>query len=454
MNKDNTIEQLLPDDVIQYQKFKKRLNYNKIIPMVGFKPHSKQKEIIDVIQEGNFEVMSLTCGRRFGKTFVISFIGGAELAVPYASVLLMTPTFSNASVMYNEIEKYVKKIGIKIVKKDTKTLTFETELGSTIFVVTPKSVSNALGRKFSLVVFDESQDIPDIVGLWENYIQPAQADYGNDEETGMAVSKTIFIGTARDEENEMYTIIKRSKQKKYKDKYINFTYPTAANPYIPKSFLENKKRVLDPVTFGREYEGKWSKSNKEVVYYSFDRNKHVLPHKEIISKINSNGTFICGIDVGYRDNTAYLIAYVEPFTGIIYVLAEYKESNQSSGYHIEQFKNIESKFTHNEPIRYCDPSAAQLIEDWIVDYNFVVQAGYNAVNDGVKIINGKFYHNKLFISDNCEELVDQIEEMRWKDDKNDVARTKKYKHYDLAFASFRYLIASWEKANSFEITKV
>jgi len=447
-------KQLLPDDVIQYQKFKKRLRYKNIIPMVGFKPHNKQKEIIETIQTGHFEVMSLTCGRRFGKTFVISFIGGAELAVPYASMLLMTPTFSNASVMYQEIEKYVNKIGIKIVRKDTKTLTFETELGSTIFVVTPKSVSNALGRKFSLVVFDESQDIPDVVNLWENYIQPAQADYGNDEETGMSVSKTIFIGTARDEENDMYTIIKRSRQKKYREKYINFTYPTSSNPYIPKSYLNNKKATLDPVTFGREYEGKWSKSSKEIIYYSFDRDKHVKSKEWILNKINPDGTFICGIDVGYRDNTAYLIAYVEPFTGIIYVLDEYKESNKSSGEHIKNFREKEAKYVNNTPLRYCDPSAAQLIADWITDYDYLVQAGYNAVNEGVKFVNGKFSHDKLFISEECEELIEQIEEMRWKDNTNDVVRTKKRSHYDLGFAAFRYLIASWELSNTFEITKV
>ena len=449
---------MIPKEIATYKSFKKRLNYNKLMTLLDFHPHEKQVEIINTIKDGNFEVMTITCGRRFGKTFVISFVATAELTCPYSSVLLMTPTFSNASVMYLAIEKNLKKLGIAIVAKDSKQLTFETELNSKIFVVTPKSVSNALGKQFSFVVFDEGQDIPNIISLWENYLEPAQADYGVDEK-GYKISKTVFIATARDKNNEMYQLVQRASgkgsNKKYKGKYINFTYPTSMNPYIPKAFLENKKATLDPVTFGREYEGIWSDSNEELVYYAFNE-KNIIELKDLKKKnFNPNNVYIAGIDVGYSDNTAYLLAVVEPFTGNIYVLEEYAESSKPLPVHYESFVAIENKYGNPVNIyRYGDPSASQTFSDLAYQYNYIINPANNSIDEGVKTINSLFYSNKLIISEKCEKLIEEIENMKWKANSKDVERSKKYGHFDLAFGALRYMVLTWTLSSTINITKL
>ena len=435
-------------DVEIYRQVKSKINYNKAAQLFKFKPHEKQQEIIDTIQEGNFSAITITCGRRFGKTLVISDIGATEMLIPNASVLLITPTFSNAQTMYTEIEKYVQSAGVKITSRNTKQLTFTTEVNSTIYVVTPKSISNALGKKFSLVIVDEGQDIEDLISLWENYIQPAQADYGVDE-NGYFVSKTIFIATARDKANDMYELIKRTYNPKYKG-YVNFTYPTSSNPYIPKEYIESKRKELDPVTFGREYEGKWSDIGGERVYYTFDKERHVINPQDL-PVFDNQSQYLVGIDIGFADNTAFLLAAVQPLTGHIYVLAEYAESGRTISQHVSEFKAIEEKLTVEKVIRFIDPSAAQVANDFAVDYDYYCVPGSNDIQEGIKSVNERFYKNELFISSECYQLIEEIEEMHWKENGKDVKRTKKHKHFDLALAALRYLVYSWKVQNNLDI---
>lgn len=447
---------LLPDDVKIYLKVKKQIDPDKVSALVKFEPHLHQKTIIDTAYEGNFSVMTISCGRRFGKTFAIGQVCTTELLIPNASVLLITPTFANAKTMFEGIERNILSLGIKVVTKDSKSLTFTLENRATIFVVTPKSVTNALGRKFSLIIGDESQDIENLIDLFENYLQPAMSDYGLNSE-GFANAKAIFIATARDKSNDMYKLIKRAKSKKYKG-YINFTFPTSDNPYIPKEFIEQKKLELDPNTFSREYEGKWSKSSGEMVYYTFTQEKCVLSRAEVEKIVpKAVGVFIAAIDVGFTDNTGYLLAFVEPFSGRIVIYKEYKAHELPMSAHVSEFKAIESAFLPSDAglLRYIDPTAVQVSNDLSVDHNYYTYPAFNKIDEGVKIVNTSFYKGKLVISEECVELIDEIENLVWQNAATKtIKRSKVHKHFDLSLSTLRYLVATWKLQSDMRIVAV
>lgn len=440
----------LAPDVKVYLEVKKQLQKEKIYEVTQFEPHPKQELILDTFFEGKFSVMTITCGRRFGKTYAISEAASAELLVPNASILLITPTFSNAKTMFENIERTIVSMGIKIVSRDSKALTFTLENRATIFVVTPKSVANALGRKFSLVIVDEGQDIDDLVNLFENYIQPAMADFGSNED-GYSNAKAIFIGTARDKGNDLYELIERATSPKYFG-YVNFTFPTSDNPYIPQAYLDQKKRELDPVTFGREYEGKWSKSDGELIYYTFDDEKNVVSAADI--KFNPESMFIAALDVGFSDNTGYLVAFVEPLTGYVYIVGEYKQAEAPISFHQKEMKSLDSKFG-KIAYRYIDPSAAQVANDLAVDYRLYTTPAYNKIDEGLKYVNQAFYHGTLFISDACPELIAEIKNLYWQNAKTKtVKKSKKFKHFDLSLSTLRYLVATWKIQSGMEIVKI
>jgi hypothetical protein len=446
------MEHKLAPDVEVYLKVKKKLfsNKEKIFEITKFSPHPKQELILDTFFDGLFSIMTITCGRRFGKTYAISEAGTAELLVPNASILIITPTFSNAKTLFENIERSILNLGIKITSRDSKALTFTLENRATIFVVTPKSIANALGRKFSLVIVDEGQDIDDLVDLFENYIQPAMADFGTDE-LGYNNAKAIFIGTARDESNDLYELITRANSPKYFG-YVNYTFPTSDNPYIPKAYLAAKKRELDPITYGREYEGKWSKADGELIYYTFDEDKNVVPHNSI--KYNKDSLFIAALDVGFTDNTGYLVAYVEPLTGHVYIVGEYKDNEAPLSYHQKNIKELDKQFGKIRD-RFIDPAAAQVANDLSVDYGIYTTPAYNKIDEGIKYVNQAFYRGELLISDKCVDLIAEIKNLYWANPKTKtVKKTKKFKHFDLSLSTMRYLYATWKIQSNSEIIKI
>lgn len=440
---------MLTEDVIVYQSIAKKLDYSAAMQKLKFVPHEAQAEVLNVVASRKFDVLTLACGRRFGKSEVMAEIGTTELMIPQARILLVTPTFANAKAIYDKVELAVRKLGLKIKSKDTKLLTFTLEYGQSIVCATPKSISNVLGFKYSLVIFDESQDINDLMDIWENKINPAQSDYGLQED-GFMFSKTMFIGTVRDFDNDFYIPFERGEQGV--DGYISFNFPTSANPYISKDYLEKKQATLPKKTFDMEYRGIWQSLKGALVYFSFDQDKNVKPFELYHTIRNNTGAELVSIDFGFADNTGQLLGIVEKLTGTIYIVGEYKEEQLALEQHVNNFKNKEKEFLKGTPYRYTDPSAAQLIHDMATTYQYYTGPAINKIDDGVNLVNRLFHEGKLIILDNCVHLITEIKNMSWKNPKTkEVARTTRFKHFDLALSCLRYMAMTWEKQKDMSI---
>jgi hypothetical protein len=442
-------EVLLTQDVTVYQSIVNKIDYNASARALKFKPHPAQQIVFDTVASRAFDVITLACGRRFGKSEVMSAIASTELLIPNARVLLVTPTFANAKAIYDKVELAIIKLGLKIKSKDIKLLTFTLEYGQTIICATPKSISNVLGFKYSLVIFDESQDISDLMEIWENKINPAQADYGLQED-GFMYSKTMFIGTVRDYDNDFYIPFERGELKL--PGYISFNFPTSANPYISKEYLAKKEATLPKKTFDMEYRGIWQSLRDSLVYFSFNQETSIIKREEVYHILDNPKVCISGIDFGFDDNTSYLLGVVEPLTGIITIIREYKESQQALEYHVSKFREIESSVKYLSIHRYADPSAVQLIHDMSVTYGYYVNKANNKIDEGVDKVNSLFHQGKLRISEECVELISEIKNLSWKNPKTkEVARTKRHKHFDLSLSSLRYLVYTWEQQKDLSI---
>lgn len=433
---------LLTKDVIVYQSIAKKLDYNLSMELLKFTPHEAQKKVLEVVSSRKFDVLTLACGRRFGKSEEMATIATTELLIPQSRILLVTPTFANAKAIYDKVELAVIKLGLTIKSKDIKLLTFTLEYGQTIICATPKSIANVLGFRYSLVIFDESQDISELMEIWENKINPAQSDYGLQDD-GFMFSKTMFIGTVRDFDNDFYIPYERGLNGI--EGYVSFNFPTSANPYISTAYLDKKEATLPKKTFDMEYKGIWQSLRDSLIYFSFDPEKHVKPASELPTRMSNAGAEILSLDFGFSDNTGQLLGIVEKLTGKITIIAEYKAEQLALETHVQNFRMNESKYFKGTPYRYTDPSAAQLIHDMAVTYGYYTNPAINKVDDGVATVNRLFHSGKLEILDNCKELIGELKNLSWKNPKTkEVQRTKRFKHFDLSLACLRYLVHTWE----------
>ena len=449
---------MVTEEVRVYQSVVDRFDYAEATKLLKFSPHEKQEEVLSTIASREFDVLTLACGRRFGKSELMASIASSELLIPHSQVLLVAPTFTNAKAIYDKVELAILKLGLKITSKDIKLLTFTLEFGQRIVCATPKSISNVLGFKYSLVVFDESQDVTGLMDLWENKIGPAQSDYGV-QTNGFMYSKTMFIGTVRDFDNDFYIPFERGDKTSSakRDGYVSFNFPTSANPYIPKAYLEKKKAELPIKIFEMEHEGKWQQLKGDLVYYAF-KESSILPYEETISRLlqHPNNLFLVGLDFGYSDNTGWLLGIVEKFTGNIYIISEYKAEQLSLKDHAINFKQQEQQNRVGTNIlRWGDPSAAQQIHDLASTHSYYIFPAINDIDSGVITVNSYFHQEKLFILSNCVNLISEVKNMVWKNPKTkEVQRTKRFKHFDLALSSLRYLVFSWDKQKEMNIIVV
>ena len=426
-----------------YKQVKSKLDYRKVCELTNFSPHSKQNDILNKTQEGDFNVMVCLLPRRFGKSTTMSEIAFAELLCPYASILLITPKFKNAQNIFNMVEKLVVELNLPIKTKDIKSLTFTLENGASFSVVTKKNYESALGNRFSLVIVDETGSIDDIYEIWETYISPAQTDYGL-QKNGYLWSKTYFIGTARHYETDFYKLYEKAVNKERGYIYIEATIYD--NELISPELIETLKEKSDKKTWEQEYLCIWQQNGDgETVYYSFNSEKHIVQHQEILDKITKENTYIVGLDWGYTDNTALVIGVVFPFSGEIYILDEYAMSSLPLEQHTNQFRHKESIYTITEPHRFGDPSGSQVIAELAYQHNYFVQPAPIALEEAIRTINDLFSKDKLFISDNCHQLIKEVKTMQWKDRQSKKISRDKNKHYDLALGAFRYAIFGWEK---------
>ncbi len=451
----NNNNQIVNEEVELYKKVKKRIDYFKVAKLLNFTPIEYQKKILEKQQKGDFDVGVALLARRSGKSTIMSIIAITELLIPYASVLLITPTFTNAKAIFDKVERGVNKLTLPIKSKDSKALTFTLENGARFSVVSQKNYESALGQFFSLVIVDETGSIDNILEIWETYINPAQNDYGINED-GYKWSKTWFIGTARSYDTDFYKIWKRAEDNE--QGYWGIKNTIYDNPLIAPQLVEKLKESLPQRAWEQEYLCIWQTlQNGDSIFHSFNYENNVIKHKELLEKITPEGKYITGIDIGFQDNTAFLIAYIEPLTGVIYVLDEYFASQKPLSEHIKTFRSIEKKYTPYEGniFRFIDPSASQTAYDMAYDYSYFTNPAPVQLIEPIRWINEAFLQEKLIISDNCNHLIHEIKVAQWKDGKQgQVARSKEYGHFDLSTGALRYLYSGWAKLQDMKIQTI
>lgn len=96
------------------------------------------------------------------------------------------------------------------------------------------------GRGIDFLVIDEAATVKR--EAWENALRPSLSD---------TRGKAVFISTPKGH-NWFFEMWTRGNDPKYSD-YKSWSYPTSANPFIPKSEIEQAKQTLPIAVFEQEY---------------------------------------------------------------------------------------------------------------------------------------------------------------------------------------------------------
>ena len=378
-----------------------------------------------------------------GKSASTSVIAVRELLVPYSSTILLTPTFNNARVIFNDVLKHVQALGLEIKSINKGAFRFELENGARFSANSASNIESALGTANSLLIVDESQSVPNLDHIMKQMLVPTLLDYGS-RSSGILYGRQIYLGTPRGVDNQLYDLFINEEQF---TNWKSFSAPSTTNPILPQSYFDSMRLELGDMLFEQEILAKFIGTDDNVFYALSEENLYKTGAKVF----NSSTDFVVGIDIGFRDSTAAIFAYRDA-RGYYYIDKCYSESQKATSFHVNQLKALDSSMLGTLDMRYMDPAAAQSICDYTQDYDYLVHPAKNDVQASIKYINqlltptGANKEPKLYINSELTELIRQLKRVRWKDktsktSKDPFVSDNKGTHWDL-ISAVRYGVYS------------
>ena len=413
--------------------------------LTGFVPHKGQQPFVydfDVNKEVHNNYV-IAAGRRWGKSSIMGIVATRELLVPFSATILVAPTFANAKIIFNEVLKIVRKVGIPVASMNKGQFNFTLENGSRFSANSAANIESALGSFTSLILVDEGQTVANLDIIYKQMLAPTQLDYGT-RTSGLLYGRFVMGGTSRGISNQLHEYFEKELDM---PNWKSFSAPSMTNPTLPSSYFEQMRIELGDMLYDQEIMAKFIGADNNV-FFAYDESLN-LYDPEVV-RFNRNSLYISGIDIGWSDSTAQLWVYREP-SGY-YVHAAYSEANKSTSQHHTAFTEIEEGLPGDYDMRYGDPAAAQTLNDYIIDYDYDIVKADNAVSAGLAYVNqlltptGVNHKPKLYINKELTELIRQLTRVRYKPEqgkgvKDPFIKDSKGTHWDL-IAALRYALYS------------
>lgn len=276
--------------------------------------HPGQVQILKEAKRFN----TLCCGRRWGKTTLSQDLllspddltNGALNGFPVA---YLAPTYKMLMEVWRELNAIVFDV---IADKSEAEKRIELIGGGVIDFWSLDDFNAVRGRKYKRVVLDEAAIVRHLQEAWLKVIRPTLTDLQGD---------AWFLSTPKGKSNYFYDLFSNSA--KYAD-WASWQMPTASNPFILLSEIEQAQAQLDPLSFAQEYLASFVTENMDAWAYCFSHEKHIgtttlnRQHEVFLSFDFNRNPITCGVFQHYGGRI-YGIEQIKLETSNIYKLCEY-----------------------------------------------------------------------------------------------------------------------------------
>jgi PBSX family phage terminase large subunit len=212
--------------------------------------------------------------------------------------------------------------------------------------------------------------------------------------------------------------------------YDVIQFASILNPQYPREEFERARVTMPDWKFKLFYLGQFARP-EGLVYQDFEPAKHIIDEFDI----PNDWRRIIGVDFGYNNPTAAVWMAISP-DDVMYIYREYYERHKLPDESASDIKRL----SMGERIDgvYCDPSEPASIEQFR-RVGLPATVAKNAVKEGIDNVIAGLKSNRLFIFKGVNNLLDEIENYRWKEH-NDKIADEPIKEYDHAMDALRYAV--------------
>ncbi len=418
---------ILSDSLMQFpdERFIK-LPIEGYLDLLGIEPNSSQTGIINGLNNPKYRFMCAAVSRRQGKTYIANILGQLVSLVPNSHILLMSPNYSLSQISFDLQRQLIKHFDLEVIRDNAKDKVIELSNNSTIRMGSVNQVDSVVGRSYDLIIFDEAA-LVDGKDAFNIALRPTL-----DKEN----SKALFISTPRGRNNWFAEFFYRG----FSDEFPEWASLRATyheNPRLSESDIAEAQKTMSEAEFNQEYMADFNVFEGQI--WAFDHEKCIEDLSELELK---RMDIFAGMDVGYRDPTAFVVIAYDWDTQKYFVLDEYLDSERTTEQHATEISKLIEKW--NIDYIYIDSAAQQTRFDFAQNYGISTLNAKKSVLDGIGHVAAIVDNDKLIVEGKCNETLWALDQYQWDPNPNLLREKPKHNAASHMSDALRYALYSFE----------
>ena len=416
-------------DYCQEDKFLK-LPVEPYMDLLGITPLPSQVAIINAVNNPKYRFVCAAISRRQGKTYIANIIGQLVSLVPSSNILIMSPNYALSQISFDLQRTLIKHFDLEVVRDNAKDKVIEISNGSTIRMGSVNQVDSCVGRSYDLIIFDEAA-LADGRDAFNVALRPT-LDKDN--------SKAIFISTPRGRNNWFAEFFDRGFIDDFPE-WISIKASYKSNPRMSETDIKEARKSMSEAEFRQEYEADFNTFEGQVWNFNFE--ECVGSFEEIdLSEMD----VFAGLDVGYRDPTAFCVIGYSWDEGKYYLLDEYLDAERTTEQHAMEIQTLIDKWDID--YIYIDSAAQQTRFDFAQNYDITTVNAKKSILDGISHVEGIVDNDNLLIDQHCKETLQALDQYQWDPNPNLLKEKPKHNRASHMADALRYALYSFQTSNS------
>jgi len=382
-----------------------KLPVDPYLDLLGVKALPSQIAIINAINNPKYRFVCAAVSRRQGKTYIANIIGQLVSLVPGSNILIMSPNYSLSQISFDLQRNLIKHFDLEVTKDNAKDKVIEISNGSTIRMGSVNQVDSTVGRSYDLIIFDEAA-LADGKDAFNVALRPTL-----DKEN----SKALFISTPRGRNNWFSEFFYRGFSEEFPE-WCSIRATYRDNPRMSESDISEARKSMSEAEFRQEYEADFNTYEGQIWKFNFETQVQDLSQFD-----TSKMDVFAGMDVGYKDPTAFCVIAYDWDTETFYLVDEYLNAERTTEQHAGEIQKLIDRWDID--YIYIDSAAQQTRFDFAQNYGISTINAKKSVLDGIGHVAGIIDNDKLVIDQEAKESLICVDAYQWDPNPN-LAREK------------------------------
>lgn len=407
-----------------------KLPVEPYLQLLNIQPLPSQIALINAVNCPKYRFICAALSRRQGKTYIANIIGQLVSLVPKCSILIMSPNYALSQISFDLQRNLIKHFDLEVTKDNAKDKVIEISNGSTVRMGSVNQVDSCVGRSYDLIIFDEAA-LADGRDAFNVALRPT-LDKPN--------SKAIFISTPRGRNNWFAEFFDRGFSDEFQE-WVSIKATYRDNPRMAQSDIDEARKSMSEAEFKQEYEADFNTFEGQV--WPFDHELCTGNFEDLdLSKMD----VFAGLDVGYRDPTAFCVIAYDWDEEKYYLLDEYLDAERTTEQHAAEISRMIGKWDID--YIYIDSAAQQTRFDFAQQYDISTINAKKSVLDGISHVAAIVDNNRLMVDQKCLETLASLDQYQWDPNPNLAKEKPKHNRASHMADALRYALYSFQTSNS------